>query len=283
MTTDIDEQNADVDVRIDEKDKFQVDDLLETFDWPGSTPEQLDIDEKYTDSLSIGIKGSLFNAPAEGTAFFDPTDIMRRIIHEIILYVYTDDLSFADCLKHLKDNYGKAYLSGEEPYVEVNGGAVDWHRFYTGKGVIRIFKGQKNNFYTLSYVECEPPAEYIEATRPLKLEELGPLTGYYLELPDFEDLIISPVYEDQDSEKPLYYELEFGYKGIRYMVQIHKNVYDEYQTGFKYDIYEEGGWKYLSWDAFKDKWLVISEPSVEDEKMIEVIKVFASALGYQTD
>ena len=139
------------DIEIIEKEKYQVDDLLETFNWIGKTALELNIDEKYMDSLSIDIVGKIFNAPAEGSAWFDPRNSAQKIFDDITIYVYCDDLSFPDCLENLEGLYGEAVLSGEEPYVEANGGAVEWYDFNTGKGTVHISAGMNNNFYTIRY------------------------------------------------------------------------------------------------------------------------------------
>ena len=270
-----------LDSTIEQKEKLLVEDLLQTFDWMSKTPEDLGIDDKYIDSMNIAVEGNLFGAPVYGDIYFDPTRQMESILDEVVLYISDNDLSFFDCLNHLKERYGKAYLSGEEPYVAVNGGAVNWYRYYTGKGIVHISKGQNNNFYVLRYCDSEEPKEYQEANRPLTLDELGPLTGYYLKLPEFEDLVIEPVYENTGDEKPLYYELSFNFEKERFTAEIHKNIYDEYQTDLKYEIYEEEGWKYLAWDTFKDRWLIICEPETEDEKLIRVLKTIAGCMGFE--
>ena len=153
------------DIAIEQKEKLFVEDLLQTFDWMAKTPEELGIDDKYIDSMNIAVEGKLFAVPAYGDIYFDPTRQMESIINEVVLYISDEDLSFYDCLDLLKEKYGKAYLSGEEPYVAVNGGAVNWYRYYTGKGVVHISKGQNNNFYVLRYNDSEEPEEYKEAKR----------------------------------------------------------------------------------------------------------------------
>lgn len=144
-------KDSDLDVEIIEKQEYQVDDLLDTFDWIGKSINDLCIDEKYIDSVSVAVKGRIYGSFAQGTVFFDPADDNRKIFHEVILYVDLKDLSFDECLTHLEKDYGKPSSSGEEPYVEANGGTVIWYRFNARKGIVHISMGENNTFYTIRY------------------------------------------------------------------------------------------------------------------------------------
>ena len=149
--------DSDTYLEIIEKEEYQVNNLLETFDWLSRTAEELGIDEKYSDSLSIGIRGKIFDSPANGIVLFDPADFTNKVFHEVVLYVERQDLSFDQCLSDLEECYGKAYLSSEEPYAQANGGTVIWYSFYTGKGIVHIFMGENNTFYTIRYRKTPKP------------------------------------------------------------------------------------------------------------------------------
>lgn len=155
IMTSCNKADSDLDVEIIEKQEYQVEDLLDTFGWIGKSAKDLGIDEKYIDHLSVAVKGKIYGSFAEGTAFFDPKDDIRRIFHEVILYVDLKDLPFDECLSFLERDFNKACSFGEEPYAEANGGTVIWYRFYTGKGIVHISMGENNTFYTIRYNEAE--------------------------------------------------------------------------------------------------------------------------------
>ena len=157
MTAACNTMNNDTDIKIEENKKLFIEDLSETFEWMSKSAEEVGISDEYLGDIGIEIEGKLFGAPADGSITYDLTDRDSRILHDVHLYVYCDDLSFTDCLKHLEEKYGEAYSSGEEPYVEANGGAVEWYRFYTGKGRVHISKGDKHDFYQISYQNAEAP------------------------------------------------------------------------------------------------------------------------------
>ena len=145
--------DSDLDIIIEEKEKYPVEDLLETFKWVGKTPSELEIDEKYPDDIGLAIKGKIFETKADGTITFDLKDTSKKIIHDVTVYVYEKDLPFVKCLEKLNEIYSEPDSSGEEPYAEANGGTVEWYSYVAGKGKLDISKGEKNSFYTIRYCE----------------------------------------------------------------------------------------------------------------------------------
>lgn len=148
---------CDIDIMTDEKQACVFEDLAQVFDLMGKSAKEAGIDEKYLDDTGFSIKGKLFGAEAEGSITFDLRDHSDKILHHALIFIDEVNLSFQDCLKHLEEEYGEAFDQGEEPYVEANGGAVEWYRFYTGKGEIHISKGEKHDFYTIRYENSAPP------------------------------------------------------------------------------------------------------------------------------
>ena len=149
--------DSNLDIIIEEKEKYPVKDLLETFKWVGKTPSELEIDEKYLDDIGFAIKGKIFEAKADGTITFDLKDTSKKIVHDVTVYVYEKDLPFVRCLEKLNEIYSEPDSSGEEPYAEANGGTVIWFSFYTGKGIVHISMGENNTFYTIRYRKTPKP------------------------------------------------------------------------------------------------------------------------------
>ncbi len=149
--------DSDLDIMIEEKEKYPVEDLLDTFKWIGKTPLELKIDERYLGDIGFDIKGKIFDAGADGTITFDLKNISSRLIHDVTVYVYEEDLPFLRCLEKLNEKYSKPVSSGEEPYAEANGGTVEWHSYVAGKGKVDISKGENNNFYTIRYRKSVRP------------------------------------------------------------------------------------------------------------------------------
>lgn len=148
---------VDPDLDIIIKEKYPVEDLLESFKWVGKSPFELKIDEKYLDDIDFDIKGKIFDAKADGKITFDLKDVSNKIIHDVTIYVDEEDLPFLRCLEKLNERYSKPVSSGEEPYAEANGGTVIWYSFYTGKGIVHISMGENNTFYTIRYRKTSKP------------------------------------------------------------------------------------------------------------------------------
>ncbi|MBR2788186.1 MAG: hypothetical protein IKD94_03390 [Erysipelotrichaceae bacterium] len=148
---------VDPDLDIIIKEKYPVEDLLESFKWVGKSPFELKIDEKYLDDIDFDIKGKIFDAKADGKITFDLKDVSNKIIHDVTIYVDEEDLPFLRCLEKLNERYSKPVSSGEEPYAEANGGTVIWYSFYTGKGIVHISMGENNTFYTIRYRKTPKP------------------------------------------------------------------------------------------------------------------------------
>lgn len=148
---------VDPDLDIIIKEKYPVEDLLESFKWVGKSPFELKIDEKYLDDIDFDIKGKIFDAKADGKITFDLKDVSNKIIHDVTIYVDEEDLPFLRCLEKLNERYSKPVSSGEEPYAEANGGTVIWYSFYTGKGIVYISMGENNTFYTIRYRKTPKP------------------------------------------------------------------------------------------------------------------------------
>lgn len=108
---------------------YYTDNVLELSDFLGKTFKETGLDEKYVrgdiDSLNVAFDGKLFDKAAYGTFYFsyDHTDNDAKSTVKTI-YIHTKEMDYNEAKEKLSEIYGEAKDEFEEPYVEVNGGAV---------------------------------------------------------------------------------------------------------------------------------------------------------------
>ena len=117
---------------------YYVQNVLDLSAWLGKTAAETGIDEKYIkgdyDSLNVAFNGMLFDKNAYGTFYFsyDHTDPdALSTVNDI--YIHTKEMDYEEAKAKLTEVYGSCYDEFEEPYVEVNGGAVT-RCYFNGEG-----------------------------------------------------------------------------------------------------------------------------------------------------
>lgn len=144
-----------------QENTMHVEDVIEIFNWMGKQKDALPINKAYLDADVLEFEGKLFQHPVKGTITF-----MDDYVVQIFL---TDAIeNYQDTTNQLITIYGKPYATGEEPYVEANGGVVFWQYFYTGKGIIALSYGEEHSFYSLRYKrKDEAPIEVRQTNTKL--------------------------------------------------------------------------------------------------------------------
>ena len=144
---------------------LKMDNILDAMDLVGKTCEEAGIDEKYYSAdETVYVEGNLFSAEADGylIAHRDYKTGQHPMNN---LNINVDEMHFMDLSRELTLIWGPAYASGEEPYVEVNGGAVRWERFYTGSGMLVLSQGSNNSYCTLTYALSDVPKEISDPAK----------------------------------------------------------------------------------------------------------------------
>lgn len=125
---------------------IQVDDLMTTLDWIGKTREELGITSDKIYSVPK-IEGNIFDYPASGDITFETQGTLSAKQINIIV----PKSSLQDFYIKLNDLYGGPAYSGMEPYVAVNGGALEWYTFDAGNTLIRIQQGNQADYVVVAF------------------------------------------------------------------------------------------------------------------------------------
>lgn len=69
------------------------------------------------------------------------------------LWIHIGESTFSECENILKERFGQETGSGEEPYAEVNGGAVLWRTYETDKLQIRLSTASQRTYAEISITQ----------------------------------------------------------------------------------------------------------------------------------
>lgn len=267
-----------------------VNEVTDTFAWIGKTASEIGIGRAYFDyNGDIAFSGDLFGHTVNGTAYLltDYEDPNRaRRVSEIRLTDGIENETFTAAA--LEVRFGEPYASGEEPYVEANGGATYWRKYWTGEGVVTLSNGAKNDYYVFSYiVPKELPSEIARRSAGLTPEDLGHKTGVYFHFAEgeAEDLAIDKTEYEGFSA----FLLTFTHQQTPYRVTIvpgGEELFDaktadggfteldwELQT-CRYRVNGDGSGILYEKDAFGDFWVI--EPGAPTDA--EALEAFADFL-----
>lgn len=158
-------------------------DLISAAKWIGRNPGE--ISEIPNDQTAyFDIEGQIFDFPAGGTLSIRGTGD-ERVVNRITLMV--KKASLQDFNERLMDLYGGAMDWGQEPYVEVNGGALEWYCFDAGEAIIKISQGSEVDYVMIEYtVNSNPQNTEKLVLRPmedagiqtLQMAMIAKVTGY---------------------------------------------------------------------------------------------------------
>ncbi len=259
-----------------------VDAVTDTFSWVGRSANELGIGEAHFDRYGdIVFRGDLFGHTVTGTAF-TRTDYDDAALPKYVQKIFlTDDISCKAATEAgLTALYGEPYAEGQEPYVESQGGATFWARYWDGKGVVSLRNGAKHDYYTMEYfVPDEVPEEIQKRLAGLTTEELGHRTGVYFhfEPGEAEDVRIDPTeYEGLEA-----YLVTLTHEGALYRIMIVKGGAARYdallpdgETGgtelsdFRYRIDPDGSAALVEKNIVGDLWLIETDGPVAEEALL---------------
>ena len=150
----ITEPQDDIDIQIDvySAEAVYKENALEFIDWTGKKLSDIGLDaDQLSAALSSGsIKGEgKINGEAVDVKISVWQDKNEEDIVESIDF-YIDDTDFERMNEMLTEIYGPASSSGEEPYVQANGGAVLWAEYKIPTGVLKLTSGSEQSFICLT-------------------------------------------------------------------------------------------------------------------------------------
>lgn len=137
-------------------ERYRFDDILDVRQLFGKTAGESGIDSKYFTNggrLELEFEGKLFGEEAHGyLQYFDnDTDSLTNPETASSAYIYCYGMSFDEALQKLSGIFGEPTASGEEPYAEANGGAVQWAEFVSESTEVKLSSAE-NYDYILLYL-----------------------------------------------------------------------------------------------------------------------------------
>lgn len=137
---------------------YYVENLLDTFDWVGRNINEVGVDDSYVNITTVKIEGNIFGVKAEGFAQLK-NDFTINILHFSSINIFIEGQNSKDIVDKLEELYGKPYLEGTDPYVESQGGAIYWKKYYVDKGVVTFSITSKTNVICIKYQLSPLPQE----------------------------------------------------------------------------------------------------------------------------
>ena len=135
------------------EDQVMTDDVLKYREMFGKTDEEL------------GLKAEIYSASAAGKAFgVDCTASLmftedlpdgHRGLSQITIYFKNSN--FPDAVSFFEEEFKGSINAGMEPYVAVNGGAVEWFEYEDENCRYTYSCGSNNDYFSLSIVRNENP------------------------------------------------------------------------------------------------------------------------------
>lgn len=137
---------------------YYVENLLDTFDWVGRNINEVGVDDSYVNITTVKIEGNIFGVKAKGFAQLK-NDFTINILHFSSINIFIEGQNSKDIVDKLEELYGKPYIEGTDPYVESQGGAIYWKKYYVDKGVVTFSITSKTNVICIKYQLSPLPQE----------------------------------------------------------------------------------------------------------------------------
>lgn len=135
----------------DTKGGFVVDDLLDSIEMLGKTASEIGIPREIIDTkskylISTYLDGHIFGTEDYGILFFyDVTENVDDYVAKNI-WIRIKKVGYDECKKQLTKRFGSPTDEGENPFVEIEGGAVRWAIYRLKEIEIRLSSASQRDF-----------------------------------------------------------------------------------------------------------------------------------------
>lgn len=136
----------------DTQDGIFVDDLLDSIEMLGKTASETGIPREVIDTESkfyihTYLDGNIFGTKDYGILHFDEMedDYLAKSI-----WIHIGNLGYDECKTQLSKKFGNSTEEGEEPFVEIDGGAVTWVIYRFQDIELRLSAASKRDFTELN-------------------------------------------------------------------------------------------------------------------------------------
>ena len=130
--------------------EYRVENLLDTFDWLDKFLNEVGIDDSYVDIVTVKIAGKIFGIEAKGFLQLK-NDFTLNVTFINGVNIFIEGQNSKEIVDKLEEIYGEPYLEGTDPYVESQGGAIYWKKYYGDKGIITFSITSKTNVISIKY------------------------------------------------------------------------------------------------------------------------------------
>lgn len=130
---------------------FIVGELLDTYELLGKSASEIGIPAELIEKRRAYLDGTFLGTTDYAIIHMDEKMPVESSIAESI-WIHVGKVSYDDCRLALIERFGKPLNEGEEPYVEVNGGAVTWCSFETENISIELREGSARGYREIDYV-----------------------------------------------------------------------------------------------------------------------------------
>ena len=119
-------------IRMNEtNDGVVVDDLLECIDMLGKTATEIGIPREVINNekeyyIRTYVDGKIFGTEDYGILHFDYVDDDKNNYLAKGIWIHVKKVGYDECKMRLSEKFGNPTDEGENPYVEIDGGAVTW-------------------------------------------------------------------------------------------------------------------------------------------------------------
>ena len=135
----------------DTRDGIIVDDILDCIDMLGKTAAEIGIpigvintESKYFTKTYID--GNIFGTKDYGVLYFDVVSNGKDDYLAESMWIHIKNISYNECKRQLSERFGNPISEGDNPYVEIDGGAVTWAYYQHPDVKIRLSSASKRDY-----------------------------------------------------------------------------------------------------------------------------------------
>jgi hypothetical protein len=136
-----------------EQNLYVFDNVLDSAGLLGKSVAESGIDEKYFQKeifFELKFGGKLFSKEAGNCSIvYNQRDDEGEYFADTV-YIYSYEVGFDEAAQELTKLYGEPTGTGEEPYVEANGGALSWADFENDGLKIKLNQGSENDYISIT-------------------------------------------------------------------------------------------------------------------------------------
>jgi len=135
----------------DTADGIILDDLLESIEMLGKTATEIGIPREVINTeksyyIKTYIDGYIFGTKDYGILQFDEMGDDKDDYLAKSIWIHVKKVGYDECKRQLSDKFGNPIKEGDNPYVEIDGGAVTWASYQFQDITIRLSSASQRDY-----------------------------------------------------------------------------------------------------------------------------------------